>query len=52
MRKMVLEEDSIVIDGVELTYNEIREKIMDSYKYKKLSDFIQTTFKEDGVSNG
>ena len=44
MRKIVLEEDSIVIDGVELTYNEIREKIKDSYKYEKLSAFIQTTF--------
>ena len=44
MKKILLESDSIVIDGMELTYAEIQEKIKDSSRYRnymKYSDFIR-----------
>ena len=44
MKKILLESDSIVIDGMELTYAEIQEKIKDSSRYRKYlkdSNFIR-----------
>lgn len=51
MRKMILESDSIVIDGVELTYDEIKRAVIEQEKFNRLSDFLQTTFKKRGVAN-
>ena len=51
MRKMILESDSIVIDGVELTYEEIKSAVVEQHKFHKLSDFLETTFQKEGVLN-
>ena len=51
MKKMLVDGDSIIIDGVELTTEEIKKALVDQLKYRKLSDFVQETFNEAGVSN-
>lgn len=51
MKKILLDGDSIVIDGVEITKEEIKKALVDQVRYRKLSDFVQTTFQEAGVSN-
>ena len=51
MKKMLVDGDTIVIDGVELTTEEIKKALVDQLKYRKLSDFIETQFTEIGVSN-
>ena len=51
MRKMLLDGDSIVIDGVEFTTEEIKNALVDQVRYRKLSDFVQTTFTEAGVTD-
>lgn len=48
MKKILMPGDSIIIDGVELTTEEIKTALIDQCKYNKLSDFLQTTF-EGGV---
>ena len=51
MKKMLVDGDSIIIDGVELTTEEIKKALVDQLKYRKLSDFIETTFTEESVVN-
>ena len=51
MQKYLLEGDSVIIDGIEITREEIKEALIDQRRYNKMSDFLRTTFKEDGVSN-
>lgn len=52
MKKMLVDGDTIVIDGKEFTKEEIKNALIDQLRYHKLSDFVQTTFQEtDGVSN-
>ena len=52
MKKILLPGDSIVIDDVELGYEEIKQLVITDYKYSQLSNFIQTTFaKKDGVTS-
>ena len=48
MKKILLPGDSVIIDGVEITTEEIKTAIVEQYKFQKLSDFLQTTFKNDG----
>ena len=48
---MLVDGDSIVIDGVELTKEEIKKALVDQLKYRKLSDFIETQFTEVGVAD-
>ena len=51
MKKMLVDGDSIIIDGVELTKEEIKKALVDQLKYRKLSDFIETQFTEVGVAD-
>ena len=49
MRKMLLDGDSVLIDGVEITKEEIKNALIDQLKYNKLSAFIETTFNNGEV---
>ena len=51
MKKMLVDGDSIIIDGVELTTEEIKNALVDQLRYRKLSDFLEMQFTEAGVSN-
>ena len=51
MRKIILESDSIVIDGKEFTHTDIQQALINSLKYEKLSDFLQSQFGDGGVPN-
>ena len=51
MKKIVLDSDSIIIDGKEFTVKEIKQALVDQVRYHKLSDFVQETFTEAGVHN-
>jgi len=50
MKKMLRPGDSVIIDGIEFTTEEIKNALIDQCKYNKLSDFLQTTF-EGGVTS-
>ena len=50
MKKMLRDDDTVIIDGKEFTKEELKNALMDQVRYHKLSDFVQTTFKV-GVSN-
>ena len=43
MKKYLMEGDSIVIDGIELTYKEIKHAVIEQEKFNRLSDFLRTT---------
>ena len=47
MRKMLLDGDSVLIDGVELTKEEIKQAMIDQVKYNRMADFLQTTFNKE-----
>ena len=49
MKKMLLDGDTILIDGKEFTKEELKEALVDQVRYHKLSNFVQTTFTEEGV---
>ena len=49
MKKMLVDGDTVLIDGKEFTKEELKEALVDQVRYHKLSDFVQTTF--GGVSN-
>lgn len=51
MKKIIMESDSIIIDGVELSYNEIQELLIDRYKFRDISNFLRTNFNKVGVSD-
>ena len=51
MRKMLRPGDSVIIDGIEFTTEEIKNALIDQCKYNKLSDFLQTTFRKGGVTS-
>ena len=51
MKKMLVDGDSIIIDGVELTTEEIKKALVDQLKYRKLSDFLEMQFTEVGVAD-
>ena len=48
MKKILVDGDIAVIDGVEFTTEQIKNAFVDQLRYHKLSDFIQTN---GGVSN-
>ena len=43
MRKILLDGDSVIIDGVEFTTEELKQALVEQHKFHKLSDFLQTT---------
>ena len=49
MKKILMNGDSIVIDGIEFTVEEIKTALVEQHKFRKLSDFLET--KMVGVSN-
>ena len=51
MRKMLLDGDSVLIDGVEITKEEIKQAMIDQMKYTKMAAFLQTTFNKGGVTS-
>lgn len=51
MKKMLMDDDTVIIDGKEFTKEEIKNALVDQVRYHKLSDFVQETFNEAGVSN-
>lgn len=48
MKIILNDDDIIVVDGVELSKEKIKEILLENVG---LSTFVQTTFKEGGVSN-
>jgi hypothetical protein len=51
MKKILMDGDVAIIDGVEFTTEEIKNAFVEQYKFHKLSDFIQTNFDNGGVSS-
>ena len=43
MKKILLPCDSVIIDGVEITYNEIKRAVIEQEKFNRLSDFLRNT---------
>lgn len=43
MKKILLPGDSVIIDGVEFTTEELKKALTEQYKFRRLSDFLQTT---------
>lgn len=50
MKKIILECDSIVIDGIEITHNELKQYLTERVQYKKQLDFVRT-LAQGGVVN-
>lgn len=51
MKKIVMPDDILIIDGKEITYNELKQLVITDYKYSQLSAFLQDTFQSGGVTN-
>ena len=51
MKKILLESDSIVVDGLELSYEELKNVLTENVVLKRQLNFVRTTFNEVGVSN-
>ena len=43
MKKILLNGDSVIIDGTEFTTEEIKTAIIEQEKYTRLSNFLRTT---------
>ena len=43
MKKILMEGDSAIIDGVEITYEEIKRAVIEQEKFNRLSDFLRNT---------
>ena len=43
MKKTLLDGDSAIIDGKEFTTEELKKALVEQYKFRRLSDFLQTT---------
>ena len=43
MKKILMKGDSAIIDGVEITTEEIKQALVEQHKFNKLSDFLQAT---------
>ena len=50
MKKILMDGDSIVVDGLELSKEQIKEVLTENVVLKRQIDFVRTTF-EVGVSN-
>lgn len=44
MRKILLDGDSVIIDGIEFTTEELKQALVEQHKFHKLSDFLQVKF--------
>ena len=51
MKKILMNGDSAIIDGVEFTTEEIKKAIVEQEKYARLSNFLRTALPEGGVSS-
>lgn len=51
MKKILMETDSIVVDGLELSYEELKNVLTENVVLKRQLNFVRTTFNEVGVSN-
>ena len=51
MKKILMDGDSIVIDGIELSKEKIKEIMTENVVLKRQLNFVRTTFNEVGVSN-
>lgn len=47
MKKLLMDGDTVIIDGIELSKEKIKELLKTEYKYHNLSEFIRTTFSEE-----
>lgn len=43
MKHYLMNGDSVIIDGKEFTKEEIKNALVEQYKFNKLSDFLRTT---------
>ena len=50
MKKILMDGDSIIVDGLELSKEQIKEVLTENVVLKRQIDFVRTTF-EVGVSN-
>ena len=44
MKKILMKGDSAIIDGVEITYDEIKTALVEQHKFNQLSDFYETLY--------
>ena len=51
MKKMLLDGDIAVIDGEEYTTEELKEALLNHYRFNDLSNFLRTECQKGGVSN-
>ena len=51
MKKILMDGDSVIVDGLELSKEKIKNILTENVVLKRQIDFVRTTFKEDGVSN-
>lgn len=51
MKKILLESDSIVIDGIELTYEQLKTVLTENVVLKRQINFVRTNFNNGGVIN-
>lgn len=51
MKKILMDGDSIVVDGLELSKEEIKNVLTENVVLKRQLNFVRTTFNEVGVSN-
>ncbi len=51
MKKILKDGDSVIVDGLELSKEKIKNILTENVVLKRQIDFVRTTFKEDGVSN-
>lgn len=49
MKKILLNGDSVIIDGKEFTTEEIKTAIVEQHKFNKLSNFLRTTLPQEEV---
>ena len=50
MKKILLECDSIVIDGIEITYNELKDYLTERIVLKRQLEVVETIFRDGGVN--
>lgn len=49
MKKILLDGDSIILDGVEISKEEIKRAIVEQEKFNRLSDFLRNTLSREVV---
>ena len=48
---MLLDGDTVLIDGKEFTKEELKEALVNQYRFNNLSNFLRTECQKGGVSN-